>query len=625
MTFDLEERLEAAKDSIPWQNYQITRHPNRPRSLYYIENVFDSFIEDHGDGDSSDDQTIIGGKASLNGIEFIVIGQQKPENKEAIALRNSGMIKPAGYKKAIRLMKRAEREHLPIITLIDTVGGESRDEAATNLQSWRIAESMAVMSGILAPIYSIIIGEGGSGGAQALEVADKIFMLKHAVNSVISPEGCASILWGIKEWRDHLEEARTRSIKYAPLAAELLQATAYQLKKYSIITDIIPEPEGGAHNDPLAMAHTIKKFLLTEFALPIYEGLPNLKEVWDLDGKDWRKVTRKIQQERYKKWRAMGEQEWRSHHGPIPTKTYSGKHKKMEKTREVASGWIAGLKEAYHEHKKEKQKTETHCDPNPKADGNCGQWINTKRLEQNFKVCPNSNCQHHFRMSIEDWIRYLADDGKDHEFNKNIMRVDAFGWEDHKGKYSERLMDAMHKSHRKSGLYTGQIKINDASVILTISDPRFFGGSFTSAEGEKYVRAVERANKKKMPLISIVQSGGIGMEGSFIALTQMAKVNAALHRLKEKGGLIISVLGKPSTGGVLASYGTYGNRIYALPDAFISFAGPRVTGPFAGSLDESLLTPESVLKYGGINAIVPRKDLKEVLNGDIQTFLRYKK
>ncbi|MEL6868700.1 MAG: acetyl-CoA carboxylase carboxyltransferase subunit alpha [Pseudomonadota bacterium] len=233
-----------------WQVAQVARHPMRPYTLDYIDLVFEDFQELHGDRMYADDYAIIGGLARIEGLPVMLIGHQKGRDTKERVRRNYGMPRPEGYRKAQRLMRMAERFKLPVVTLIDTPGAYPGIGAEERGQSEAIASSLKLMARLKTPIISVVIGEGGSGGALAIGVADKLLMLQYAVYSVISPEGCASILW--------------KSADKAADAAEAMRITADQLRDYGLIDAMLDEPLGGAHRDHAAMADTLKNALLSE-------------------------------------------------------------------------------------------------------------------------------------------------------------------------------------------------------------------------------------------------------------------------------------------------------------------------------------------------------------------------
>ncbi|NDC09230.1 MAG: acetyl-CoA carboxylase carboxyltransferase subunit alpha [Oxalobacteraceae bacterium] len=231
----------------PWQVSQIARHPQRPYTLDYVAEIFTDFHELHGDRSYADDLSIVGGLARFNGQPCMVLGHQKGRDTKERALRNFGMAKPEGYRKALRLMKLSEKFNLPVFTFVDTPGAFPGIDAEERGQSEAIGHNLYAMAELKVPIISTIIGEGGSGGALAIAVADSVLMLQYSTYSVISPEGCASILWKTSE--------------RAADAAEALGLTAHRLKALNLIDKIVNEPLGGAHRDPKQMAVLLKRAL----------------------------------------------------------------------------------------------------------------------------------------------------------------------------------------------------------------------------------------------------------------------------------------------------------------------------------------------------------------------------
>ncbi|RJQ41371.1 MAG: acetyl-CoA carboxylase carboxyltransferase subunit alpha [Nitrospiraceae bacterium] len=246
-------RSEIFSNLTPWQKTLLARHPDRPYTLDYIDMLSEDFMELHGDRRFSDDPAIAGGFATINGVHAMIIGHQKGRGTKERIYRNFGQPQPEGYRKALRLMKLAERFKKPIITFIDTPGAFPGIGAEERGQSEAIATNLMEMSKIKTPIISVVIGEGGSGGALALGVADRIYMLEHSVYSVISPEGCAAILW--KKNGDLTPEEFSKS-------AEALKLTAQDLLGFKIIDGIIPEPLGGAQRNPEAVAKNISEIIM---------------------------------------------------------------------------------------------------------------------------------------------------------------------------------------------------------------------------------------------------------------------------------------------------------------------------------------------------------------------------
>ena len=265
---------ELIKTMSSWEKVNIARHKDRPTGSYYIKNIFDDFIELHGDRNFGDDAAIIGGIGYLNKIPVTVIAITKGANTKENIKRNFGMPKPEGYRKALRLMKQAEKFHRPVICFIDTPGAFCGVEAEERGQGEAIARNLMEMSRLKTPIISVLMGEGGSGGALALAVCDKVLMLEHAIYSILSPEGFASILW--------------KDGSKAKYAAEVMKITAQDLYQFKIIDKIVKEPYGGAHRNPKRMALKLKKELI--------ESLESIKDI----------EIETLVSERYNKFRRIG-------------------------------------------------------------------------------------------------------------------------------------------------------------------------------------------------------------------------------------------------------------------------------------------------------------------------------
>jgi acetyl-CoA carboxylase carboxyl transferase subunit alpha len=263
------------KDLTPWQISQLSRHPLRPYTLDYIEKIFDEFHELHGDRAFADDHAIVGGLARFRERAIVFIGQQKGRDTKAKVFRNFGMARPEGYRKALRLMNMAARFHLPLITFIDTPGAYPGVGAEERGQSEAIAKNLQVMSRLPSPIICTIIGEGGSGGALAIGVGDRVNILQYSTYSVISPEGCAAILW--------------KDAANAEEAATALGITSDRLKKMGLVDEVIPEPLGGAHKAPDEVAKRIGDCLERQ--------LDELEQ----------KTTEQLVEERYRRLLSFGE------------------------------------------------------------------------------------------------------------------------------------------------------------------------------------------------------------------------------------------------------------------------------------------------------------------------------
>lgn len=244
-----EERSKIYKNLTPWQRVQLSRHPDRPYTFYYIEQLFTNFRELHGDRHVKDDKAMIGGMAELDGIPVMIMGQQKGVNTKMRQMRNFGMANPEGYRKALRLMKMAEKFNRPIITFIDTPGAYPGLEAEERGQGEAIARNLFEMFNLTVPVICVVIGEGASGGALGIGIGDRVAMLENTWYTVISPENCSTILW--------------HSWDYKVQAAEQLKLTSENMKSFGLVDDVLKEPNGGAHARPDEMAETLKKYLTT--------------------------------------------------------------------------------------------------------------------------------------------------------------------------------------------------------------------------------------------------------------------------------------------------------------------------------------------------------------------------
>lgn len=275
----IEAKIDATKRDIyenltPWQRVQVARHPKRPYALDYVAALCTDFQELHGDRQFRDDRALVGGTAFFEGRSVMIIAQQKGRDTKENIIRNFGMPQPEGYRKALRLMKLAEKFGLPVITFIDTPGAYAGVESEARHVSEAIAVNLREMAMLKVPSIAIIVGEGGSGGALGIGVTDRVLIFENAYYSVITPEGCAAILW-----KDRAN---------APKAAEALKLNAANLKEFAVVDDVIPEPLGGAHNDPAASAAALKQALVH-----------HLGELTELD-------PDKLLDARYERYRALG-------------------------------------------------------------------------------------------------------------------------------------------------------------------------------------------------------------------------------------------------------------------------------------------------------------------------------
>lgn len=282
---DLEKKVRGLRTDIfsnlsRWQKTQVARHPDRPYALDYVGFIAEDFLELHGDRRYTDDPAIVGGLGRIGGVSVMIVGHQKGRGVKERIKRNFGQSHPEGYRKALRLMKMAEKFRLPVVTLIDTPGAYPGVGAEERGQAEAIATNLLEMSRLRTPIVSVVIGEGGSGGALALGVTDRLYMLEHSVYSVISPEGCVSILWS--------KNGDAKAELFSK-AADALKLTAQDLMGFKVIDAVVKEPPGGAHRDPETTARDIKKV--------VSKALAELR----------RKAPKRLVEERYQKLRRLGE------------------------------------------------------------------------------------------------------------------------------------------------------------------------------------------------------------------------------------------------------------------------------------------------------------------------------
>lgn len=273
--------IRPASPITAWERLAMARHPGRPTTLDYVRLVMEDFVELRGDRLHGDDQAIVGGLAHLGDETVMVIGHQKGRTTKENMVRHFGMPKPEGYRKALRLMKHAERFGLPVISLIDTPGADPGIQSEERGQAVAIATNLIEMSRLRTPMISAIVGEGGSGGALAIGVTDRILMMENGVYSVVSPEGCASILW--------------KDSSQAPKAAEAMRITAHDLLEFEIVDEVLPEPAGGAHLDPTAAAAQLQSALIR-----------HLKELRARYGSGRQLDSDRLLEERWQRFRRIG-------------------------------------------------------------------------------------------------------------------------------------------------------------------------------------------------------------------------------------------------------------------------------------------------------------------------------
>lgn len=591
------------------ERYDLTRHPGRIRSSDVIGGVFDE-ISYYG----SPDPSLIVAKGSINRIDCLIFGQEKKRTgKESKA---TGMVTAKGHAYALEMMDLAEKNHWPIISFIDTFGGDSSMNSEQGGQSFLISDCISRFCYVETPTVSYVIGEGGSGGALAFQVADKGFMLENSLYSVIAPESCSRIIFHKRlAAGEELEETVKDSL-------EILRPGAEHIREIGMIEEILPEPEEGAHTDFDITINTIKESLidaLDEWIQPRKKGKQSVKT----------KLISKILKERRLKVLNYGEF--------VDTLDKPAKRK----TKPIDHGFNGRVdieREDFHTlflmkahlEKEGIKDTELHeCvkewDPKNnlfKVAGGCG-YVSYKEYQENFYSCPK--CGKGEYLTVEEQIEKICDTDSFQEIESDLTIEKLVGSERYNfGKYKSSLEKIQQKSFSKEGLITGTAKINGKQVVIVISDLKFFGGSFGAVFGEKFRRAVKFAVKYRHPFISLCSSGGARMNEGPMSLAQMAKMNMALLELKKEGILYLSVITGPTTGGAYASYVTQGDIMFGEIGGLVEFAGPRVVTGAGFEVDREIVCTDKLYETRKIQHLVHRKELKDILSLYVNMFYELK-
>lgn len=583
--------------------YELVRKKERPRARDLVLKIFDKFIQ-FREG-FPQDQNIIGGFAELDRKPLFVLGQnwRTVSNRKIFSTTSAW-----GYSLAVEIMRLAEKHKRPLVTLIDTPGGDPLIESAEFLQCWKISDCIYTLAGLKVPTISIIIGEGGSGGALAFQIADRTYMLENAVFSVISPEGCAQIL--IKDLKKKSREEKLR--RYREMA-NLLRPTPQDLLQIGVIDGIIDEPKGGAHSDQDKIAENIKNIIKATLQdlekIPLNELLARRYERYMGYGVWYEEPTEQkpslIKRFSGKVWRGMKNIfRWSGKRPKVP------EVQPVDKETEVDSGKFYVCK-------------------NKK----CGAKTPLKKFIKNFKVCPK--CGHidrELHPSAYEWIRYLVDKGSFVERDSNLIPLDPlnFSFQTNTGRIKRYVNDIERDrsvTGVKEALVVGTARIKGIEVVMAVSEYGFRGGSLSSVVGEKFVRALNYANQKGCPLVSVTMSGGARMQEGIHSLLQMAKTNMALTRRKVP---YISILADPTLAGSLSSYVSRGDIHLAEENAEIGFAGTRVV---EGYLKTRLRDtdgqpplwyfPGFYLERGGINEIVSRKKMRDRVHAYLESMMKF--
>jgi len=583
-----------------FDRYRLVRKSDRPRSRDLIPKIFDNFVP-YNEG-APQDPNIIGGFAELDGQQLFVIGQ----NWRTVAGENIlTTVTAKGFAHALEIMKLAEKYHKPVVTLIDTPGGDPLLESAELLQCWKISDCIFTLAGIKVPTVSIIIGEGGSGGALSLQVADRTFMLENAVFSVISPEGCARILFkGLSRKPRAERQERQREM------ANLLKPTPKDMLECGIIDGIISEPGEGAHINHNATAKNIRHVLK--------ETLTELKK----------EPITILHAKRYQRFLSHGR--WHEEHveaeAPLMknvVRLIANRFKKLFRRKKI-------LPEAPKEDIIEKVTEKTEKRFYVCKNKECGVKIPYKKYARNYKVCPNCGViDRKNNPTAYEWIKYLVDRGSFDEKDAHIVPSDPIGFkyttdEGSVKTYSADVEKDTQRTGVKEALVVGLAKIKGKEVVIAASEYGFRGGSLSSVVGEKFVRAVNYANELGCPLISVSMTGGARMQEGIYSLMQMAKTNMALTRRRTP---YISIMADPTMAGSLSSYVTQADIHIAEANAEIGFAGTRVVEGYLKTRirdkdgrPPAWYQPDFYVQRGGINEIASREDMRESVNEYLELF-----
>lgn len=591
------------KDGFPLkrnykERYDITRNSSRIRSSDVIAGVFDNLAYF-----DSPDPSLIAAKGTIDGVECYILGQEKRrQGKESLA---TGMITSKGFAYVLDVLDLAEKNQIPVVSFIDTFGGDTSMESEIGGQSFLISDCISRYSGVKTALVSYMIGEGGSGGALALQVADRSYMLENSLYSVIAPESCCRIIF-------HRRLTSGENIEdTVPDALEMLRPGAEHIKEIGMIDGILPEPINGAHENYEFTIDTIKESLtltLKDWVVELKTGEKVLKP----------KLVDKLVVERRQRVLNYGMFE--------DTIDKLTKRKIMKSVHEKINTVDIEREEFYTQllmkaHMEEKGIEETELfectkewdvDKNLfKVKGGCG-FVPYQQYVDNYYACPK--CGKGEYLTVEEQIDKVCDPNTFEEIESDLTIHKLIGKERYYfGQYQKSLDKTTEICFSKEGLVAGNAKLNGKPIVLIVTDLKFFGGSFGAAFGEKFKRAVDFAVKNKYPMVSICASGGARMNEGPMSLAQMAKMNMAILDLKKAGVLFLSVITGPTTGGAYASYATQGDVMFGERGSLVEFAGPRVVTGAGFEVDKEIVCTDNLYETGKIQHLVDRKGLKESL------------
>jgi acetyl-CoA carboxylase carboxyl transferase beta subunit len=541
------------------------------------------------------DPAMLVGVANFQGRDVAIVAQQTPPSAQQRSAYNYGLVKADGYGLALCMMDYAEKYGLVLHSFIDTVGGDPFEASAAKLQSWLIARCQAKMLSLKTRSVSTIIGQGGSGGAIALQLAHRRLMLALSTYSVITPDGCAAILF-----RNVNDETITSAL-------DILQPTADAMLKYGIIDDIVDET---MPDDPAYLPHTLEalKAALSQATLELAD-----EPLEDLQQELHAKIAGCGQVAEQKPWYRRGRRLTKRllSFSRLPTPT-TDPH--IAYIRRHVFGDPDCMPQA--------------CNPAKDADGKvmrqgCGHISPIEEFRDNWQACPA--CYRPNPIDPHTYIDLLLDADSFHEIYAHLTLEKIEGWTELYDYTASRK-----KSEKQPGaeaLIIGHgTMFGDLPVALALSNFTYMGGSMGAVVGEKFRAIVQYARDHDLPLLSVTTTGGARMQEGTVALAQMAKTTAAVVALQRAGLPYISVLGHPTVGGVLASYATLGDFIIAEAKATISFAGDRVVKLTSGGrgLDPQAMTAEFFARHGGIHAVVKRQEMKSLIAGVLRMTAWYR-
>ena len=581
------------------ERYDLIRHPERMRSSDVIEGLFEdlSYFE-------SPDPSLIAARGSFSGLDCIILGQEKRrKGKDSQA---TGMLTSKGFGFTLDMLDKAEKKSLPVVSFIDTFGGDTSMESELGGQSFLISDCISRFCAVKTFTVSYVIGEGGSGGALALQVADKSFMLENALYSVIAPESCSRIIFHKRlAAGENIEDTLKDSL-------DVLRPGAEHIKEIGMIDGILPEPPNGTHSDYDFTINTIRNSLVGVMKewISLRKSVKNIKK---------KKIIKDLLKKRRKKVLSYGVFVDTIHKLAF-RKTKKSVHTDMKIIDIEREDFHTQLLIKVHLEKEGIDETELfECEKEWDEEknifrvaGGCG-FVSLKKYIDNFYACPK--CGKGEYLCIAEQIDKICDSDTFHEIEGDLTIEKLIGKERYYfGQYKESLKKLKGKTFSKESLVTGTAKINGRNVVLVISDIKFIGGSFGAVFGEKFKRAVDFSVKNNYPFISICASGGARMNEGPMALAQMAKMNMSLLDLKREGILYLSVITGPTTGGAYASYVTQGDIVIGEKGALVEFAGPRVVTGAGFHVDRDIVCTDKLFETRKIDYLVNRKDLKDVLS-----------